>query len=342
MLLTTPAIQLIKRKHPDIEVHVLCGPWAADLLANYQEIDLVLTLPFPGFQRQQGIATRNPYLQLLESARMLRRVGYGSAILMRPDHWWGAMLAYLSGIPERLGYDIDGVSPFLTTRLRHQRKHAVEQSIRLAQAYLKCSESGIIELEFPLESADSSYVDRMLSDWRINSSTPIICIHPGSGATSKLWENCKWAEVADSLAAQFRAAIVLTGTSNEMSLVDDIVAKMKSHAFVIAGATSIGQLAALYRRSMLVLGTDNGAMHLAAAVHTPTVTLFGPADPMEFAPWGDRRQHAIVTSAIGCQPCMILDWRDDNPAFHPCVREISADQVTGIAREVVDAARAST
>lgn len=337
VLLSTPAIQSIKRAQPDIEIHVLCGPWSAEVLANYREIDLVLTLPFPGFQRQAGPSKVNPYRQILESARMLRKVGYDGAIIMRPDHWWGAMLAYLAGIPRRIGYDLDGVSPFLTERLRHQRLHAVEQNFRLAQAWAEASPASEIQLDFPVVSADKAFIDQVLSDWRITVNSRIFCIHPGSGAVSKLWQSDKWAATADALSEQFRAEIVITGTSNEMVLVDSIVDKMKTPAVAMAGATSVGQLAALYRRARLVLGTDNGAMHLAAAVNTPTVTLFGPADPREFAPWGDSRRHATVTSTIGCRPCRILDWRNDNPEFHPCVREISVNQLLQVLRTVIDA-----
>ena len=78
-------------------------------------------------------------------------------------------------------------------------------------------------------------------------------------------------------------------------------------------------------------------MHLAAAAHTPTVTLFGPADPVEFAPWGDPCRHAVVTSDIACRPCRILDWRDDNPAYHPCVNEITVGQVMEAASRVLSA-----
>lgn len=337
VLLSTPAIQFIKRAQPDTEIHLLCGPWSADLLANYREIDLVLTLPFPGFQRQAGPPKANPYRQILESARMLRKVGYDDAIIMRPDHWWGAMLAHLAGIPRRIGYSLDGVSPFLTERLRHQRLHAVEQNLRLAQAYAHASPASEIQLDFPVAPADNASVERMLIDWQFTGAKPIFCIHPGSGAMSKLWERDKWAATADALSEQFGAAIVITGTSNEMALVESIVGKMKESAIAMAGATSVGQLAALYRRARLVLGADNGAIHLAAAVNTPTVTLFGPADPGEFAPWGDSRRHAIVTSTIGCRPCRILDWRNDNPEFHPCVREISVDRLLRVARTVIDA-----
>jgi heptosyltransferase-2/heptosyltransferase-3 len=249
------------------------------------------------------------------------------------------MLAYLAGIPRRIGYDLDGVAPFLTERLRHQRLHAVEQSLRLAQAWTAAAASASIKLDYPLEAADSAYIERTLLDWDLTDNRPILCIHAGSGASSKHWENDKWASAADALAAQLQASIVLTGTNNEAALVTDIANKMREPAFALAGATSVGQVAALYRRSLLVLGVDSGAMHLAAAVGTPTVTLFGPADPLEFAPWGDQHRHAILTAAIGCRPCRILDWRDDNAEFHPCLRDISVCQVLEAASTVIESAQ---
>ena len=97
----------------------------------------------------------------------------------------------------------------------------------------------------------------------------------------------------------------------------------------------MGQLAALYRRSLAVLGADSGAMHVAAAVGAATVALFGPADPHEFAPWGDRRRQAVVASDIACRPCRILEWRDDELENHPCVREITVEEVLRAARAVL-------
>ena len=327
VLLMMPAIRLIKLERPDIELHVICGKWAAELLAPYDEIDLVLTLDFPGFQRQRVSATRNPYLMALDSARMLREIGYGSALVMRPDHWWGAMLAFLAGIPERIGYDKANIAPFLTGRLPHQHEHAILQNMRLAQFWLGIPPGKDIDLTLPVNPADIATIDQLLSTRQIAPDQPIVCIHPGSGMPSKLWQCDKWAAVADQVAQVHRAAIVFTGSAAESALINDIVARMKAKAHSVAGATTVGQLAALYRRSCLVLGPDSGAMHVAAAVHTPTVTLFGPADPTEFAPWGDERQHAVVTSSIACRPCRILDWGDDRVENHPCVRDISVSQV---------------
>ena len=87
-------------------------------------------------------------------------------------------------------------------------------------------------------------------------------------------------------------------------------------------------------RAKVVLGPDSGPMHLAAAVGTPTVALFGPADPLEFAPWGSKDKHIVLTSPIGCRPCRVLDWGDDMAKYHPCVNDITIGQVLEAARTV--------
>ena len=335
LLLTTPAIRLIKRQRPELGIHVLCGEWCADLLADFKEVDQVLTLPFPGFRR--GAAGATPYALALQSARKLRRIGYDSAIIMRPDHWWGALLAKLAGIRQRIGYDQPGVAPFLTVARRLAHQHVVEQNLRLAEAFTGNAARGAIQLDLPLRTEDGEIIDAQLAALGIAAGAPIICIHPGSGAASKVWRAEMWAAVADALARDYEARVVFTGTANERALIAEVAAEMNAEANNIAGATSIGQLAALYRRALIVLGPDSGAMHIAAAVKTSTVALFGPADPIEFAPWGDRRRQAVVTAAIACRPCRILDWRGDNPDYHPCVSDITVEQVLVAAREVMGA-----
>ena len=337
VLLTTPAIRAIKKRNPDISIHVLCGEWSAGVLANYDEIDVVLTLPFPGFQRNPPTDAPNPYLQALSSARMLRKVGYKSAVIMRPDHWWGAMLAYFAGIKERIGYDVKNVSPFLTKLIDYEHRHVVEQNLRLVQSWTGRLDEDDIDYSYPVNDKDRFYVNSYLSDWGISIHKPIICIHPGAGASAKLWETEKWAKVADILTTQFSADIIFTGTPSEAPIISTIIQQMDETAYNIAGSTNIGQLAALYDRAVVILGPDSGPMHLASAVGTPTVTLFGPADPIEFAPWGNRRTHSVLTSSIGCRPCRILDWHDDRLEYHPCVRDITVLKVLDETRRVVQA-----
>lgn len=339
-LLMGPALQFIKRMRPQTEIHVICGAWAAEILAQFDEVDVVLTLDFPGFQRQRSSPTRNAYLLALDSARMLRRIGYDSALIMRPDHWWGAMLAFLAGIRERIGYDNANVAPFLTGGLPQQQEHAVLQNLRLIEFWLGAAHGRDIELTLAVDPIAAATVEQLLRDRGIDIEQPVICIHPGSGMPSKLWQPDKWAEAADQIARLRKATIIFTGSSGEAALIADIAGMMKTKAYSVAGETNAAQLAALYQRACAVLGADSGAMHVAAAARSPTVTLFGPADPIEFAPWGDPRKHATITSQIACRPCRILDWGDDPLAYHPCVRDISVSQVLEATQRVLAASSA--
>jgi ADP-heptose:LPS heptosyltransferase len=322
VLLTTPAIHALRQSRPDAEIHMLVGPWSADVIASYPEIDFVLTLAFPGFSRTPKIGLRSPYQQAVESARQLRRIGYNSAVILRHDHWWGAMLAKFAGI--------------LTTAIAPQPQPAVVQTLRLVEKW-----SGSVPPEkaiyyFPVDSFDQAYVDGYLEEWGVRQNQPIVCIHPGTGTWVKHWEERKWAAVADELSGQLEAGIVFTGGDHELALVRRIVSQMKARAIIIAGDTRVGQLAALFKRAQVVLGPDSGPLHLAAAVGTPTVALYGPADPIEFGTWGSPQKHIILTTDIGCRPCRVLDWGSDDPDFHPCVREISVGRVLDAARRAAN------
>jgi heptosyltransferase-2/heptosyltransferase-3 len=89
-------------------------------------------------------------------------------------------------------------------------------------------------------------------------------------------------------------------------------------------------------RCRLVLGADSGPLHLAVAVGTPTVHLYGPVDSRTFGPWGDPARHIVLTSDMDCIPCNRLDYREDELEAHPCVRDISEAQVTEAARRLLD------
>ncbi len=334
VLLTTPAIRALRERYPDAEIHALVNPSSAPVLENLDAVDLVLTLPFPGFTRgkaQQSV--RVPYQFAIQTARRLRKIGYAQAIIFRPDHWWGAWLARMTGIPVRVGYDHEDTHRFLTHAVPHKHEHIVTQSLRLVDALTdQTTDPQTAVYRFPLTDLNRAYVRGYLDEWDITPDDRILCIHPGSGAKIKLWESEKWAKAADILSEQLSARVVFTGSDSELPLIREILDHMELDAVVVAGDTSIGQLAALYNRAAVVLGPDSGPLHLAVAVGTPTVTLYGPADPDEFGPWGDPRKHAVLTTDIACRPCRVLDWSNDDPRYHPCVRDITVTQVLSAAR----------
>lgn len=334
VLLTTPALQALRRARPGAEIHALVGAWSADVLASYPEVDQILTLPFPAFDRSPADEQVSPYRLLLRAAGHLRRVGYTSAVILRPDHWWGALLTFFVGIPERIGYAHPDVAPFLTRAHPLTRQHAVRQNLTLVERWTRYLPDERAPLHFPVNPLDRADIDADLAERGIAADAPLLVIHPGSGTWVKRWETARWATVADTLAEQLGTVVVLTGSAGERPLAHDILTQMHQPAHSLVGEVSLTQLAALYSRARLVLGPDSGPLHLAVAVGTPTVTLFGPADPVEFAPWGDSSHHIALMSGIGCRPCRVLDWGNDDPVFHPCVRDITVAQVLTAAHRV--------
>jgi heptosyltransferase-2/heptosyltransferase-3 len=333
-LLTTPAIQALRRSAPRAEIHALVGDWAASVMAPFPDIDLVLTLPFPGFTRQRASSSpTSPYLLAWRAARHLRRLRYNAALICRPDHWWGALVAFLAGIPRRIGSDHPDVVPFLTDSVQRQHEHAVMQSARLVERLTNAAlRPDDLPLTFPVDADDRAWVDGYLDEWGLNPREPIFAVHPGSGTWVKQWDEAEWAVVADTLADEWEATPVFTGSESELTLIRRIAGRMRTTPCIMAGDTRVGTLAALYERARVVLGPDSGPLHLAAAVGVPTVALFGPADPVEFATWGRRSRHIVLYSGIACRPCRVLDWSGDDPRFHPCVREITTARVLEAAR----------
>lgn len=333
LLLTTPAIRTLRQHMPNTEIHALVGPWSAGVLANVSEVDVVLTVPFPGFTRGDKTSWSSPYQYAIQTARRLRRIGYAKAIVFRPDHWWGAWVARMTGAPVRIGYDDEDTALFLTDVVKHKHEHAVQQAMHLVEVLLNIeTDPDQVQLRYPVLDVDAAYVRGYLSEWGIQDDTPIFCIHPGSGTAVKQWEPGKWAQVADILSDQLNARAVFTGGDSELAAIQSITTQMEAPPVIIAGDTDVGQLAALYARCRVVLGPDSGPLHLAVAVGTPTVTLYGPADPVEFAPWGDPKKHISLTTDIACRPCRVLDWSDDDIRYHPCVRDITVTQVLSAAR----------
>lgn len=342
-LLSMPAIQALKQARPNARLIVLAGPWAAEVFAAYPDVDLVLTVPFPGFNRGAHGSLLGPYRTALRWAGQIRKLHAGTALILRPDHWWGALLAKQAGITERIGFQLPDVAPFLTRRLRYKPQHTVLQSFTLVSPWVGAPGAPSVAnapLRFPVADEDRAYVAGLLSS-ALPPDQPYIAIHPGAGSPIKSWSPERWAAAADRLCDRLGAAAVFTGNDREHTAIWAILDRMRSQGVSLAGETNLTQLAAVYERAGVVLGPDTGPLHLAVAAGTPSVHLYGPADPAQFGPWGDAARHVVVGSDIGCRPCRVLDWAGDNPDFHPCVREITVQQVTDAALAALRAGRES-
>jgi len=335
LLFTTPALRWLRGRLPEAHLAALVGPWGKAVLAGNPHLDQVRTLPFPGFARRPKGRPWAPYILLRRTAEELRPLHFDAAVVLRFDHWWGAWLARLAGIPRCVGYDVPSTRPFLTAPIPHQPgRHEVLQNLALARALL--GEEGEdpapeeAPLEFPIPPAAARQAEALLG-----SDRRPICIHPGAGAPVKLWPAERWAHVADALVEVTGEKIAITGGPEELDLARRVEAHMQGEARVLAGETSLSELAAIFARARLVLGPDCGPLKLAQAVGARTVHLYGPVDVRAFGPWGNPAAYRVVESPLPCVPCNRLDYRPEELPDHPCMDAIDVEAVLAMARELL-------
>jgi ADP-heptose:LPS heptosyltransferase len=347
LVLTTPVPGALRARVPGAQITCMVGPWASEIVARHPAIDRLITCPFPGFTRAAQSALA-PYVLLFRTAQQLRRSRFDLAINLRPDFWWGAALIYLAGIPRRVGYALPPGQAFLTDALPFRAPEmATISNLRLASAGLRAlGDAGLEEpynperypLAFLPTQEERDQVEERLRREGIEAGTPVIVIHPGTGAAVKLWRTEAWANCANALLTSSSWAsqpesprILLTGSRSERPMLEEIAREIHLPVALITDAT-VGQLAALLGRASCVLAVDNGPAHIAVAQGTPTVQVFGPTDPRIFGPWGSSQRHIVIASTQRCPgcpaiPCGRLDWRPEELAEHPCVRVISEQQV---------------
>lgn len=332
LLFTTPALRVLRKAFPDAYLACMVGPWAKAVVEKSPHIDELIVCTFPGFTRQPKNSVFIPYQMAWKWAMALRARRFNMAVVLRFDHWWGALLAYLAGIPHRLGYAIAECEPFLTMAVPYvSRRHEVKQNLTLVEqvilAYGRDIPQDPLHLEFVVTRQDQEDITHYLAERGVTPDEKIVAIHPGAGAAVKEWRTDAFAQVADAIVERWQAKVVLTGSHDDLDLAWSIYAQMCNDPIVAAGNTTLGQLAALYQRSRLVIGPDCGPLHLAVAMGTPTVHLYGPVDVGKFGPWGSPARHLVLTSGYKCIPCNRLDYSAKELPNHPCVRAIAPQMV---------------
>jgi heptosyltransferase-2/heptosyltransferase-3 len=349
ILWLTPALHGLRARCPEAQITVAIGPWSRAILDGNRDYDRLITLDFPGFTRRPKGTPLAPYQALRVAARELRAQDFDAALILRDDHWWGALLAATAGIPRRFGHDHPDVAPFLTDTIPLRAgEHTGLGNIRLVDALLHAvgrpplldgaSSPTSAPIDYPLvfepgqEARDRAAA--LLAPLGPATHAPIVAIHPSAGVPVKLWDEGRLAAVADQLARAFGARIVLTGVKGDEPLTRAVAAGMATTPPLdLTGQTNVAELVALYARCALVIGPDSGALHLAVAADTPTVHLFGPADPVRFGPWGDPARHRVVTAGRHCDRCG--DLSPTRPRGAACMLAIGVDSVLATARELL-------
>jgi ADP-heptose:LPS heptosyltransferase len=183
---------------------------------------------------------------------------------------------------------------------------------------------GELDYQFPHDAAAEAEVDSFLAGSGISQDAHLVLIHAMARWQTKLWVNDRFSALADRLQDQ-SLSVVFSGSSGDRAAIDEIERRMKSRCCRFDGRGGLKHLAALCRRARVVVSTDTGPMHLAAAVGTPVIALFGPTAPNRTGPYGQL--HEIIRAGVPCSPCFKRRCESTVVEEFGCMKRIEVDTV---------------
>jgi len=298
VLLSAPVFRALKTAIPGVRTTALVLAGTEDMLSLNPNVDEVIT-----FKRGQGIA---------EDLRLVGRLRAGCfdlAINMTEGDR-GVILAFLSGAPYRVGIDPESRG-FVGKRmlLTHPVKQVYDGRHRAVIDLDMLGPLGVTEsapiVELYTSQEDDSYIESLLKEHGVGSYTPLAVVHPTSRWLFKCWRDEAVAEVVDYLEGRgIRVALTSGPDARELEKIKNIRAFADSKPIDLSGMLSLKSLASLCKRASLFFGVDTAPMHIAAAVGTPVIALFGPSDYRLWGPLSDKAKVIAKTVEFPCIPCM--------------------------------------
>lgn len=327
-VLTLPALEVLRARFPQAEISLLAKPWVAGLFAGHPAVDRIVE--YRPEDAHRGLRGR------LRLARDLRAGQFDLAVVF-PNSLDAALIPWLGAVPYRVGYPTDGRRWLLTHPVPHDAGaaggHQVERYLAIAWAL---GGDGRPPLRLPVTAEARRRAGQLLRAHGIAGTEPLVALNPGSAyGGAKRWPADRFAAVADGLVASRGARILLIGSGGEREVLDQVAAHMRQPAVHLGGRTDLAGLVGVLERARLLLSNDTGAMHVAAALGTPVLAIFGPTAPAATGPLG--RWARIVRQPVACSPCLLREC----PIDHRCMTGVMVDQVLKSALELLDAAPAS-
>jgi heptosyltransferase-2 len=330
-VMTLPAIRAIRHSSPDAHISLLVKPLVSDLFRGNRDIDEIILYE----EAHSGIKGK------IRLAWMLRQKRFDTAILLQ-NAFDAALITWLAGIPERIGYNRDMRGPLLTgvISVNHnpRNKHQVYYYLNLLRS------AGIkAEDAFPyLPLSDKEREDARLllhSSTASDVASHTIGINPGAAyGPAKRWPAERFALLTDMIIRELRCQVILFGGPAEVSVTDKIVGLVeedRSYIINLAGKTNIRQLAALISECDAFVTNDSGPMHMASALLTPMVAIFGSTDAESTGPFGEG--HRVITKNLPCSPCL----KRECPEGHlRCMASITSEEVFSSLKEIIPAKKA--
>jgi len=319
---TLPFLEVMRENFPNARIDWVVEEASSQIIEGHRAIDRVIVSRRTSWQKQlfKGRESSAALIGIRKFLGELRAETYDLVIDLQ-GLFKSAVLLGLSRGRRKIGpsWGKEGSRFFLTEPpfFVEADLHAVDKYLKAAE-FLECERTSW-KGDIPIREADKRTVAEILHDNEVESKV-LVAINPMAKWTTKLWELEKFAALADRLQKELSCKVVFTGSRQDREEVNKIIQRMDENPLNLTGQTHLKELAYLYSRCQLLVSTDTGPMHIAAAMGCSVVALFGPTAPWRTGPYGPG--HAVIRQDMACSPCL------KKKCEHlKCMRDITVDRV---------------
>lgn len=331
-VISIPTIKALRQNFPSAKLSILASERTSSIYKTCPYIDEVIEIALgdPGKPIRFLLFGFFKFIKLIKK---LRKFNFDTIIDLEPYYRITSIISYATGATRRIGFDTDGEGrgALYTDKVPYERrKHEVECLLDLIRPLGIKSERN--DLEVFVSEDDGKKANGIFEHSKIKESDIIVVVHPGSGKGWKVkrWPKERYALIIQKLADNYRAKVIVIGNSSEFKLAKEIEDLSGKSIINLAGQLSMGILAAVIKKSSLFIGCDSAPMHIAAAVGTPVVALFGPVDPKKWGPYG--KGHTVIWKNLSCSPCFDINKMPDCRTLE-CINSISPDEVLAAVKD---------
>ncbi|MBI2645798.1 MAG: glycosyltransferase family 9 protein [Deltaproteobacteria bacterium] len=316
VVLTTPMIKMVRDHFPQSHIAFLTGPQTQGIVQGNPFLDEVII--YDKYKSHQSV------LKTILFARKLKKKRFDLAIIFNPSkrtHW----ITFLAGIPQRIGYNRKG-GWLLTHALEDKKGEGLKPESFYNEdllSLLALAPRQSQDLHFPISQETENKIDRLLKTHQIDSK--FVVINVSAGCPSKKWPLQNFAKLSQLLYQKLNLKIILIGQQKECETVQMLAQIPPDDMVILAETLPLQQLGALLKNAYLHISNDTGPQHIAAALGTPILTIFGRnlpgLSPKRWAPLGQNHTH--FHKNIGCNPCLAHQCQLD----FDCLKTIKAEEV---------------